>query len=343
MRNGAVLAFFSLLAIQTIVALIFKFSQTNGTYEFFTSSAQTSAEVIKLIISFCLFTRQNNHTKKSEVQIDQSSVAALASQISFRLVTQCGFLAALYCANNQLAFVIFRWADPASITLVKSASSFVSAFFLWLLLKRPVNHLQWISICIQVLGLIVAQYDECRKSTLLPSATYAALLASLCISSAAGVWNEHLLKTCNASLHAQNMCMYVYGAVFNWLVFLLWEKPEQEVLSSSLWFRGYSAGALGVIISQAVLGLAVTAVLKYADSVVKSLASACSIGLLYAANIIFFQWTVNVTYITGCLIVFLSTYLYMALCVIQYPQVPPHSSESQQGKVAECGESDVSL
>ena len=308
------LAFFSLLAIQTSVALIFKFSQTNGKYGFFTSSAQTSAEVVKLVLSLWLFWRQGIQTDDEEQAGKVQGIAAqLATQLTYPLVTQCGFLAALYCVNNQLAFAIFRWADAASITLVKSASSFVSALFLWLFLKRPVNHFQWISICVQVLGLVVVQYDDCKKTTLLPLTTYLALLASLCISSAAGVWNENLLKTFSASLHAQNMCMYVFGVIFNVLIFLLWEKPEQEVLSGALWFRGYSLGALAIITSQALLGLTVTAVLKYADTVVRSLASACSISILYAANILFFGWAVNLTYATGCCIVFLSTYLYMVL------------------------------
>ena len=308
------LAFFSLLAIQTSVALIFKFSQTNGKYGFFTSSAQTSADVVKLVLSLWLFWRQGSQAGDEEQAGKAQGIAfQLTTQLSYPLVSQCGFLAALYCVNNQLAFALFRWADAASITLVKSASSFVSALFLWTFLKRPVNHFQWISICVQVLGLVVVQYDDCKKTTLLPFTTYLALLASLSISSAAGVWNEHLLKTFSASLHAQNMCMYVYGVLFNLLIFLLWEKPEEEVLSSALWFRGYSVGALAIITSQALLGLTVTAVLKYADTVVRSLASACSISILYAANIIFFGWTINLTYATGCCIVFLSTYLYMSL------------------------------
>jgi len=326
----AVIAFFSLLAIQTSVALVFKFSQTNGKYEFFTSSAQTSAEVFKLALSVLLFARDRSRRNGDEKPGEAPAGFAedLATQLNFRLVTQCGFLAALYCLNNQLAFVIFRWADAASITLIKSASSFVSALFLWLLLKRPVNHLQWISICIQVLGLVVVQYDDCKKSTLLPATTYAALLVSLCISSAAGVWNEHLLKTFSASLHAQNMCMYVYGVIFNVLIFLLWEKPAEEVLSSSLWFRGYSVGALGIIMCQAVLGLAVTAVLKFADTVVRSLASACSVSILYVANIVLFGWAVNLTYVTGCCIVFLSTYLYMAISKVNLQ--PPETKAAVQ-------------
>ena len=326
----AATAFISLLAIQTSVALVFKFSQTNGKYEFFTSSAQTSAEVVKLALSVLLFARDRGRRSGEEKRGDAPGGFAddLASQLSFRLVAHCSVLAALYCLNNQLAFVIFRWADAASITLIKSASSFVSALFLWLFLKRPVNRLQWVSICIQVLGLVVVQYDDCKKSTLLPTTTYAALLLSLCISSAAGVWNEHLLKTFSASLHAQNMCMYVYGVIFNVFIFLLLEKPAEEVLSSSLWFRGYSAGALGIILCQAVLGLAVTAVLKFADTVVRSLASACSVSLLYVANIVVFGWAINLTYVTGCCIVFLSTYLYMAVSTVSLqPQEPKTAAD----------------
>lgn len=73
------------------------------------------------------------------------------------------------------------------------------------------------------------------------------------------------------------------------------------------------------------------AVLKYADTVIRSFATACSISVLYAVNVAFLGWKANLTYIAGCFgartlweahapacspllpVVFISTYLYMAL------------------------------
>jgi hypothetical protein len=57
------------------------------------------------------------------------------------------------------------------------------------------------------------------------------------------------------------------------------------------------------------------AVLKYADNVIRSLATASSIAALYSVNVMFLGWKANLTYIAGCGVVFCSSYLYM--------QVPP--------------------
>jgi UDP-sugar transporter A1/2/3 len=155
--------------------------------------------------------------------------------------------------------------------------------------------------------LFIVQYDSCKGSALLPAWTYLALLLSLFVSSSTGVWNEHLLKTSNTSMHAQNCFMYAFGVIFNLCVFFFYDE------SGASFFHGYNVAAVGIIFCQAVLGLVVAAVLKYADTVVRSLATACSISLLYAVNVVFLGWRMNLTYVAGCCVVFVSTYLYTQL------------------------------
>ena len=313
--NAKLLAFFSLLAIQTGVALLFKLSQRNGKYSFSPGSAQTTAELCKLCISVALFRRDTRSPVDGEsaAPSSMSVLLALQKQVDKRLLLHTGGLALLYGFNNQLAFALFRMADAASVTLIKSASSVVSAILLWLLLARPIAALQWIAIVLQVLGLWVVQYDACKHAVLLPLPVYLALFASLLISSGAGVWNEHVLKTFQVSMHAQNCCLYAFGILINLAVFCFVEERSALMPLSSAYFYGYNAAAVGVILCQAVLGLVVTAVLKYADMVIRCAASACSVSALYAVNVLFLGWVVNWTYCAGCAVVFLSTYLYMAL------------------------------
>jgi len=237
---------------------------------------------------------------------------AFRAQVDQRLLLHTAGLSALYCGNNQLAFALFRWADAATVTLIKSSSSIVSALLLWLLLDRPIATLQWHAIVLQVLGLFIVQYDDCKHAVLLSLPIYLALFCSLFISSLAGVWNEHVLKTFKVTVHVQNCCLYGFGVLMNLFVFVSEELGGPTSLASA-YFTGYNAAAIGVIACQAVLGLVVTAVLKYADVVIRSLATACSISVLYAINVSFLGWKLNLTYLAGCAVVFTSTYLYMAL------------------------------
>jgi len=250
-----------------------KLSQRNGKYAFLTSSAQTTAEFCKLLISLGFFARDTLAVPPAATLSDVEGAAPAAApaslrspvalwrvlrgQVSEQLLLHTGGLALLYCFNNQLAFSLFRWADAATVTLIKSASSIVSAILLWVLLSRPIAPLQWHAISLQVLGLFIVQYDSCKGAALLPLPVYLALFGSLFISSGAGVWNEHVLKTFGVSMHIQNCCLYAFGVAFNLAVFVFLEQHGGRGLAGS-YFHGYNAAAVGVIFCQAVLGLVVT-------------------------------------------------------------------------------------
>ena len=99
-----VLSFFALVCIQTIVALMFKLSQHNDSYIYSPSSAQTTAEFIKLAISGALFARVVHTEALDVVEIGSSvSHSALALRVwarfrhdvTLRLAVALGCLAAL--------------------------------------------------------------------------------------------------------------------------------------------------------------------------------------------------------------------------------------------------------
>ena len=307
--GARLLSFFALVAIQTLVALMFKLSQRHAQYTYSPSSAQTTAEVIKLLISSVFLGRVVLETQ-ADVELAQDGRAALAARVlarfrqdvNPRLLFYLGGLAALYCFNNQLAFQVFRLADAATVTLVKSASTAVSAGLLWLLLSRSISKQQLIAIALQSLGLFVAQYDACKKATLLPLYVYLLLLLSLLITSVSGVINESLLKGERAHMHVQNICLYIYGIVLNLAIFF--------ATATQPFFHGYSPPAWGVIACQSLLGVVVTFVLKYADMTVRCLASSCAVSALYAINILFMHFEFNPVYFAGAATVFLSTYMY---------------------------------
>ena len=305
------LSFFALVCIQTVVALTFKLSQHDAHYSYAPSSAQTTAEVIKLAISGALLTRvvhaelpadDDVGSPKSHAVLAVRVWARFRHDVTLHLAVSLGGLASLYSFNNQLAFMVFRLADAASVTLVKSASTAVSAGLLWLLLSRPVSQHQLVCVALQSLGLFVAQYDACKHAAVLPVHVYLLLLLSLLITSLSGVANEKLLKGETAHMHVQNICLYLYGIALNLAIFFVTERQP--------FFHGYSLAAWSVIACQALLGIVVTFVLKYADMVVRCLASSCAVSALYAINILFLGFEFNPVYFAGAVTVFLATYLY---------------------------------
>lgn len=114
-------------------------------------------------------------------------------------------------------------------------------------------------IALQVIGLIVTQYHEGSGLTY-PLPTYFVLLLQTAVSAVAGVLNQFLCKNQNASLHAQNMVLYGFGTLINGIVHITitFLNPHEPGF-----FQGYDqVGAVLVIASNVLLGLAITAVYK---------------------------------------------------------------------------------
>jgi hypothetical protein len=80
------------------------------------------------------------------------------------------------------------------------------------------------------------------------------------LSAVAGVYNQKLCKSENASLHADNMVLYAAGVCVNLLVHMMTRFIKADEPG---FFTGYGDwGALMVIISNVFIGLAITAVYK---------------------------------------------------------------------------------
>lgn len=156
-------------------------------------------------------------------------------------------------------FVLYRLADPGTIQLIKSGITLVTAITSLVFLRSKIAKTQWLAIVLQICGLVVTQYHPDTGSTY-PVPTYALLFFQTIVTALAGVFNQHLCKSQEASLHAQNMVLYAFGVVINLCIHAMvsFLKPDEPGF-----FDGYGhAGAILVIVSNVLNGLVITAVYK---------------------------------------------------------------------------------
>ena len=330
-----VLAFFALAALHVCLALSFKVVQhgPSADYAFAPAVVLIFAEFIKFTISSGLFWRDALHKHTVPATMEKEPAAstpfmtwwctvwpvaqALRAQMSISLAWRTALLAFLYCVNNNLAFTLFRVADGANITLIKSGGSVVSALLLRFVLGRGISSTQWSAIWLQVFGLVVAQFGStCSNTPLLPGQAYFLLFISLLISSGCGVWNDQLLK-CErfeaSSMHLINMLLYAYGFVFNGGVYMLTTNACGEAAGSC---KGILAGfdepgTYLVLACQSMFGMAISAVYKYADAAVKTFALSCATGVLMLINVVVFDDPFSLLVAMGCLTVFVASHLYV--------------------------------
>ncbi|TID25905.1 UDP-galactose transporter [Venturia nashicola] len=224
--------------------------------------------------------------------------------------TQYGFskLALLYALINNTVFVLYKLADPGTIQLIKSGITLVTALVLWFTLGTKIAKLQWIAIMLQICGLVVTQYNPTTGSSY-PLPTYLVLLFQTFLSAVAGVYNQKLCKSEGASLHADNMILYAAGCCANILIHIMTRFIKS---SEPGFFTGYNDwGAIMVIASNVFIGLAITAVYKYADALIKCFATAVSTALLLYISPILFGVSMSAMVIPGTVVVFLATWLYL--------------------------------
>ncbi|KAH8814816.1 UDP-galactose transporter [Xylogone sp. PMI_703] len=234
-------------------------------------------------------------------------------------------LALFYALINNTNFVSYKVADPGTIQLTKSGVTFITALVMTCTLSSKITKIQWIAIVIQLCGLVVTQYHP-ETGASYPFSTYLILLFQVLLSSLSGVYNQALLKAENASLHADNMILYAAGTVINLLLHItikVFKADEPGFLS------GYgSIDAIMVIISNIFIGLAMTAVYKYADAVIKCFATAVSTGILLYLSPIFFNAKLSFLTLPGTIVVFIASWLYVEGAPPKDSSIPPQKDQS---------------
>uniref|UniRef100_A0A8C4ND42 Solute carrier family 35 member A3a n=1 Tax=Eptatretus burgeri TaxID=7764 RepID=A0A8C4ND42_EPTBU len=136
---------------------------------------------------------------------------------------------------------------------------------------------------------------------------FAVLLA--CFSSGfAGVYFERILKGSRQSVWLRNIQMGLFGSFFALVGVLVrdWEQVHKAGL-----LQGYNSLTWIVVILQAVGGLVVAAVIKYADNILKGFATSLSIVLSSLISYMLLQdFMPSMLFTIGALLVIGATFLY---------------------------------
>jgi UDP-sugar transporter A1/2/3 len=185
----------------------------------------------------------------------------------------------IYFVNNNCIFFILLYVDPTTFQLLSQMKTIFTGLLFRVFLKRRLSAVQYLALVTLACGTACSQLPSGKHhGGGKHSAAHAAghdgmaapviggllsLLSSL-LSALGGIYNEKLLKgRPSASIHWQNIQMYVWGVAFNALGAWLKDRDamlhrEQGILS------GFNASAWSVVVLNALNGLAISAVLKCA-------------------------------------------------------------------------------
>lgn len=133
---------------------------------------------------------------------------------------------------------------------------------------------------------------------------YIMVLIQCTISAIASIYTEWLLKSSSQSIHLQNVQLYTYGTLFGLAALAAKGLTPVDLLMGWNAATYFSMGLL------AFSGLAVSAVMKYADNLVKVFATAGSMFLTSGLSAIIFGTPIYWTQLAGALVASAALFIY---------------------------------
>ncbi|ORZ15585.1 nucleotide-sugar transporter [Absidia repens] len=268
----------------------------------------------------------------------------------------------LYALQNNLLYVALSNLEAATFQVTYQMKILSTAIFSVVLLGRSLQRDKWIALVLLMIGVTLVQSQSMGSSSspTNPTTTTAAappgtledpedLLADAlikddddlgvliatqspfiglmavitsCISSGfAGCYFEKILKTSDTSMWVRNIQLGISGAFFSMVGMLMYDM--QPIREGGL-LQGYDGLTWIVVANQALGGLLVAIVVKYADNILKGFATSLSIIVSGVISFYLFNFQPTMTFVMGAFIVMISSYLYGVDFIKKFVPVKPH-------------------
>lgn len=280
-----VLAIACLGCTTSLLTTLSKSPATGSSYAYWPPVVLVTVEVLKAAISLAMLCWE----KDPEVSIIANATCSPPPRSS---IIRLAGLAVLYALQNNLLFAAMAHVNLATYHVLISLRIPFTAWLMHVALKRDFSKRQYGAIVCLVIGAVSSQVDILQLFsssndlsqvfTVTPSGLFYMLVSVVC-ASVASVVNENMLKDeAIGSLHAQNFLLYSWGSFIN--AILLGRRALFLVNSagSLALYRGFNCFTWALVASLTCLGLVTSAVLKYADNMIRSLGYVGSIVMASA-------------------------------------------------------------
>jgi len=314
-----------LVAQNTCLVLLMRYSRTLPGVMYLGSTAVCCDELLKLVTCSLILLAQYLLAPADLLSAGPSSFAGYLKQEVFaepKEVLKMGGLALLYTVQKNLLYKAVSNLDAAVFQITYQAKILTTALFSVLLLRRSLSMRKVVALLLLTGGVALVQLDkvdEHASKSSQPQNHWVGVLAVLgacCTSGFGGVYFEMVLKRPTGagvaavkppSVWAKNVQLSMFAAAI--ALATAYAKDGAEIAQRGF-FQGYSPLVVGVIALEAGGGLVVAVVIKYADNILKSFATAVSIITSTLVSMFFFDFKVSRLFVLGGLLVFVAIRLY---------------------------------
>lgn len=217
----------------------------------------------------------------------------------------------LYVIQNNLLYYALSHLDAATYQVGYQLKVLTTAIFSVYMLGKNLSNLQWFSLVILTFGVAMTQLSAAdnKKENENTTSGFIAVLLAACTSGFAGVFFEKVLKSAGTSLWMRNIQMGLPSIVLG-VVGTYVNTADRKIISEYGFFHGYNSIVWVVILLQAIGGLVVAVVVKYADNILKGFAASFSIVTSLILCYFWLDFKPTWIFFWGAILVNVSMYLY---------------------------------
>ena len=305
LRKHQALALLTLTIQNTALVLVTKFSYRETAAPYIVSTVVTSAELLKLILSCVLLLTTEGRSAASDALHE---VLPNASRLAVPSV--------LYVIQNNLLFQGVRLLSPTLYMVCSQSKILTSALCSVLLLGTRITHKQYVALLLLVCGMILVQAEEGRGKKFLSHGGYKGetlkgmftVFTAAFTSGFAGAYLENMYReSTKRSVWFRNTQLACFSLPVA-MIGVVWRDGERLHVNEGV-FQGFDSVVMLVITLQAIGGLVVASVLRYAGNVLKCFAVSISICNCAVATTIF-SHNLSASMTLGIALVISSTFLY---------------------------------
>jgi len=227
--------------------------------------------------------------------------------------------ALLYTLNNTLFLRAADLLEPPLLALFMQLKILTTGLFTSLILNRTLGARRWIALVCMTVSVMVVQVahasrgahagrpgDEGQKRV---AVGLAIVLVVCSVSGFAAVFFELVLKASPISLWVRNIHLATFSTLIASTAIVTHRRSRTAVLRCG-YFAGYGPQAWTYVLTQAVGGLLIGAVVKYADNILKTLATAVTLIVVALISATFYGFDLHAVFVAGAAGVLFSVSLY---------------------------------
>jgi UDP-sugar transporter A1/2/3 len=318
-----------LLVVQNVLLVMsVRYSRVHAVdgVSYISSTAVVMSEVVKLVAS--LMGEYIWHLPAGE-----SLVARVRGEMWSVDMVKLSVPGVLYTVQNNLLFVALSNLSIGVYQVSAQLKILTTAVLSVVMLGKRLSLVQWLALVTLTFGVGVVQVSTAQGGPHQQQQQeqqqdgdqvlgMVAILLACTTSGIAGVYTEKLLKQSRpVSLLMRNFQLALYGVLIGQGTVLV---NDWTLVKEGGYFQGYGTPVWIVIATQAVGGILVAVVMRYADNILKGFATSLSIILATVLSVVVFGAAINTLFVLGAALVLVAVFLYGSFPAAPAAQEPKY-------------------